>query len=192
MAADHTRRLDPVAASGMGHYQFETLHPFHDGTGRIGRLLMTVQLAKTGVLREPTLTVSPWFEVRRTEYYDRLLAVSTESDWDGWLSFYSAGLEESAVDTRNQLLDLVAVRKELQEAVRDSTLRAQTAYSLVDYAVAHTSFTVKQVQKDLDVSYGRANRLVEQLVDLDVLQPLRSTAYARRFYAPKVLEVLVR
>lgn len=192
MNVGHRGRLDPVAESGMAHYQFEALHPFHDGNGRIGRLLMTVQLLQTKLLGEPTLTVSPWFEARRGEYYDRLLAVSTESDWDGWLRFYADGLEASALDTRSQLENLVKVRRALNDIIRSSTLRAGTAFSLVDYAVAHPSFTVRDVERDLGVSYGRANRLVEQLVDLEVLQPLHVAAtYARRFYAPRVLDVLV-
>lgn len=187
---DHTGALDPVAASGMAHYQFETLHPFHDGNGRIGRLLMTVQLMLTQVLREPTLTVSPWFEARRNEYYDRLLAVSTESDWDGWLRFYAQGLEQSAVDTRVRMLQLVQIRQEFHDVVRASALRAATAFALVDYAVAHPSFTVRGVQRDLNISYGRANGLVDQLVDLEILRALPVRSNVRRFTAPRILEVL--
>lgn len=191
-ATNHTGRIDPLAKSGMAHYQFETLHPFHDGNGRIGRFLMTVDLLTTNVLSEPTLTVSPWFEARRTEYYDRLLEVSAESDWDSWLSFYAQGLEASAMDTQQQMLDLVAARDQMAEQVRASKLRAGTALALVDYAVAHTSFTVRQVQRDLAVSYGRANQLVEQLTDLGILDSLQRRGPTRRFYAPMALEVLVR
>jgi cell filamentation protein, protein adenylyltransferase len=188
----HAGAIDPVAVSGMAHYQFETLHPFHDGNGRIGRFLMTVDLLNAKVLSEPTLTVSPWFEERRTEYYDRLLAVSTESDWDGWLAFFAEGLAASAVTTREQMLALVAVRQEMAEVIRSSSLRARTPYSLVDYAVAHPSFTVRNVQRDLSVSYGRANGLVEQLLKLGILEELRVRGPARRFYAPMVLDVLTR
>lgn len=191
MNDDHTQVLDPVAASGMAHYQFETLHPFHDGNGRIGRLLIPLHLHLSGTLVEPTLTVSPWFEARRTEYYDHLLSVSTRSDWDGWLAFYAEGLAASATDTRTQMLNLVAVQRELHELVRSSNLRAHTASHLVDYAVANTSFKVRDVERDLSISYGRANKLVEQLVGLEILQPVGAgRSYGRRFYAPRVLRVL--
>lgn len=70
--------VDPVVAAALAHYQFETLHPFHDGNGRIGRMLIVIHLHGQGVLLEPTLTVSPWFEARRNENYDRLFGVSTE------------------------------------------------------------------------------------------------------------------
>lgn len=191
MSIDHSGTLDPVVASGMGHYQFETLHPFHDGNGRIGRLLMSIQLLRAEVIKEPALTVSPWFEERRTEYYDRLFAVSAESDWDSWLSFYATGLEESAIETRSQILRLVETRKQMHDVIRSSALRAGTAYTLADYAVAHPSFTVRSVERDLGVSYGRANRLVEQLTELGLLAELPSRSPSRRFHSPEVLRVLV-
>ena len=190
MAADHKDTMDPVVVSALSHYQFETLHPFHDGNGRIGRLLIVLQLYASGVLSEPTLTVSPWFEARRTEYYDRLLAVSCAGEWDQWISFFAQGLEESARTTRGQMLRLVDVQSELKERIRASSLRADKAHTLVDYAVAHPSFTVRQVQRDLELSYGRANGLVGQLVDLGVLSSTGET-YRRRFFAPAVLDVLL-
>lgn len=183
--------IDPVVAAAMGHYQFETLHPFHDGNGRIGRLLIVLQLLKLGVISEPTLTVSPWFESRRGEYYDRLFAVSTTGDWDQYVRFFASGLESSAITTHSRMLALVEVQKDLKERVRQSNLRADTAQSLVDFAVANVSFTVRQVERALNVSYGRANGLVNQLVELAVLEPVRSThSTSRRFFAPSVLRTI--
>ncbi len=193
MSAPRNGDTDPVVAAALGHYQFETLHPFGDGNGRIGRLLIVIHLLKLDVLGEPTLTVSPWFEARREQYYDRLLAVSTDGDWDSFVRFFAAGLEASAVTTRSQMLALVDVQSHLHELVRGSRLRADTAHALVDFAVGHTSFTVRAVEQNLGISYPRANNLVDQLVALDVLAPLgRSDSYRRRFHAPEVLRVLVR
>lgn len=190
MGSDRKRTMDPVVVSALSHYQFETLHPFHDGNGRIGRLLIVLQLYANGTLSEPTLTVSPWFEARRTEYYDRLLAVSCAGEWDAWVSFFAQGLEESAQTTHGQMLQLVEVQSRLKDAVRSSSLRADSAHTLVDYAVAHPSFTVRQVERDLGLSYGRANGLVAQLVDLGVLAATGEN-YRRRFFAPDVLDVLL-
>lgn len=187
---DHRATIDPVVGAALAHYQFETLHPFHDGNGRIGRLMIVIQLYAAGVLGEPTITVSPWFEARRTEYYDRLFAVSTQGEWDNWVSFFAQGLEESAVRTRQQMLDLVAVQSNLKEVVRASSLRADSAHKLVDYAVANTVFTVRQVERDLVLSYGRANGLVRDLVQLGILSE-SGDAYRRRFFAPTVLDVLL-
>ncbi|MCF8525953.1 MAG: Fic family protein [Candidatus Nanopelagicales bacterium] len=193
MSQDHARRIDPVVKAGMVHYQFETLHPFNDGNGRIGRLLIVLELLSLGVLSEPTLSVSPWFEQRRTEYYDRLLGVSTHSSWDAWLGFFANGLEQSARATRTQMLDLVAVQSELHDAVRASTLRADSAHAVVDYALARPTFTVRALERDLNLSYGRANKLVLQLTEIGVLElaPGRN-AYRRRFRAPAVMRVLLK
>jgi Fic family protein len=187
---DHSQAIDPVVAAAMSHYQFETLHPFHDGNGRLGRLLIVMHMLQIGVLSEPTLTVSPWFETRRTDYYARLLAVSTHGDWDGFIRFFATGLRDAANNTRDQMLKLVAVQSELKEIVRTSSLRADSAHALVDLAVANPSFTVRRVESDLNISYGRANKLVGQLVDLGILDVVDSNAYKRRFFAPRVLNVL--
>ncbi|MFB9412846.1 Fic family protein [Dactylosporangium matsuzakiense] len=190
--ADVSQELDPVIAAALAHYQFETLHPFHDGNGRIGRFIIVVHLLARQVLLEPTLTVSPWFEARRAEYYDQLLAVSTRGDWNSYVRFFATGLGASADATHERMLALVNVQEEFKERIRRSTLRADTAHTLADYAIANTTFTVRAVQRDLGISYGRANALVSQLVQLEILAPLSSsTASARRFYAPKALDVVV-
>lgn len=191
MKTDHSTSIDPVVASAMSHYQFETLHPLIDGNGRVGRYLIVLHLQLAGVLSEPTLTVSPWFEARRAEYYDRLLAVSASGDWDGYIDFFARGLRSAAEQTKNQMIALVAVQTELKDRLRDSHLRADTAHALVDLAVANPSFTVRKAAADLGLSYGRTNKLIGQLVDLDILAALNPDAYKRRFYSPSVMAVLV-
>lgn len=176
----------------MAHYQFEALHPYRDGNGRLGRLLIVLHLVKQGVLVEPTLTVSPWFEARRRDYYDHLLTVSTAGTWDDYVRFFATGLAASADDTRNQMLALRAVQEDLRERVRRSKLRADTAIGLVDLAVARPSFTVRQAAQTLGVSYPRANELVTQLMAIHVLDVVDDRAYKRRFYAPDVMDVLTR
>jgi Fic family protein len=183
--------IDPVVAAAMAHYQFETLHPFHDGNGRIGRLLIVVHLLTQRVLSEPTLTVSPWFEARREEYYDNLFSVSCTGDWDSYIGYFATGLAASANSTRNRMLKLVEVQEELKSIVRGSALRADTAHKLVDYAVANTVFTVRAVERDLDISYGRANGLVTQLIELNILKTLGASTVGRRFYSPAVLAAVV-
>ena len=189
-SADRDPGIDPVVEAALTHYQFETLHPFNDGNGRIGRLLIVLQLLERGVLSEPTLAVSPWFETRRSEYYDRLFAVSTVGDWDGWVRFFARGLGESAHGTREQMAQLLAVQEELRDRVRRSGLRADSAHLLVEFAVANPSFTANDVRDSLGLSYPRANKLIRQLIDLGALQQVYPGTYNRRFFAPAVLEVL--
>ncbi len=184
--------IDPLVRAGMAHYQFETLHPFNDGNGRIGRLLIVLQLHMSGVLSEPTLTVSPWFEARRAEYYDRLLAVSTKGDWDGWIKFFATGVGAAANSTGRQLTDLMRVQHELKTRVRKAGLRAENAVRLVDYALAQPIFTIRNVSQHLDVTPARARTLVAQLVAADVLRQYDNSSYGRRFTAPDILAILLR
>jgi Fic family protein len=190
MQADHHGVIDPVVVAAMGHYQFETLHPFRDGNGRLGRFLIVLQLLHAGVLSEPTLTVSPWFEARRTEYYDRLLAVSTFGDWDGFVTFFARGLQAAADQTHRQMKELVAIQAVLNDQIRASNLRADSAHALVDLAIAHPSFTVNRAVAVLGLSYQRVNRLVGQLVELGVLRMLPDRGRGRRFFSPLVLQSL--
>lgn len=120
----------------------------------------------TGVLREPTLTVSPWFEARRAQYYDHLLAVSTRGDWDAYVRFFAQGLEAAASTTRAELV------------------------ALVDLAVANPTFTVRKVEAELNLSYVRGNKVVGQLVGLGILQVIDPNVYKRRFFAPRAIHVL--
>jgi Fic family protein len=190
---DVTQEIDPVVAAALAHYQFETLHPFHDGNGRIGRFLVVAHLLMEGVLLEPTLTVSPWFEARRTEYYDNLFTVSTRADWDSYIRFFATGLASSATTTHERMTAMVDVQESMKDRIRRSSLRADTAHALVDYAIANTSFTIRTVERSLNISYGRANSLVGQLVHLGILAPVETSAggSARRFYAPQAFAVLV-
>lgn len=191
LKTDHSQTIDPIVAAALSHYQFEALHPFLDGNGRIGRLLIVLYLQQLELLSEPTLAVSPWFESHRREYYDRLLAISTHNDWDSYIRFFARGVQVSASTTRSQMLALVAVQAELKDLVRSSNLRADSALALVDYLVAQPSFTVDMVRSTLDVSYGRARTLVKQLVDLGILAVIDPNAYQRRYFAPTVLQVLL-
>jgi Fic family protein len=192
ISRSHDGRIDPVVAAGMGHYHFETLHPFNDGNGRVGRLVIVLQLLYAGVLTEPTLTVSPWFEARRADYYNALMGVSTDNDWDTWIRFFASGIAASARDTERRLLDLLKVQVELKGTIRRAGLRANNAILLVDFALARPIFTVRQVQRRLGVTYTRANALVGQLVDLGVLRQFDDAVYAREFAAPEVVAILLR
>jgi len=87
----------------MAHYQFETLSPFFDGNGRIGRLLIAMSLMSYAVLREPILVVSPWFEARRGAYQDGLLNLSKSGEWDEWIRFFATGVVEAADTTRTRV-----------------------------------------------------------------------------------------
>ena len=191
MQADHGGRIDPVVAAAMGHYEFEALHPFHDGNGRLGRLLIVLQLFTSGVLTEPTLSVSTWFEARRSEYYDALLGVSTDGDWSTWVEFFALGLAESAEAARKRMLALAAVQTELKDRLQATPIRTGNARLLIDFAVGQPTFTVAQAAQAIGIGNAGAKKLIDSLVTHGILAPYDDRVYARRFHAPRVLEVLL-
>jgi Fic family protein len=191
MQSDHSTRIDPVVTAAMAHYEFEALHPFHDGNGRLGRLLIVLQLYASSVLTEPTLSVSPWFEARRGEYHDALLAVSTDGDWSTWVEFFSRGLAESADAARTRMLALAAVQSELKERLQPTRIRTANARVLIDFAVGHPTFTVAQAAKAMNMGSPGAKKLIDSLVANDLLAPYGDRVYSRQFHAPRVMEVLL-
>jgi Fic family protein len=110
--------LPPVVRAAMAHDQFETLHPFFDGNGRIGRLLIAMSPMRDAVLREPILVVSPWFEARRDDYQDGLIQLSLTGDWDAWITFFATGVAAAADTTRNRVEQLLIWRADALARVR--------------------------------------------------------------------------
>jgi len=112
--------MPPVVQAGLSHYQFETLHPYSDGNGRIGRLVIVLQLMRLGVLRHPILVVSPWFEARRSEYQDALLSLSATGDWSAWLAFFATGVHAAAETTHRRIDGLLTWQEDALRRVREA------------------------------------------------------------------------
>jgi Fic family protein len=112
--------MPSVVQAALAHYQFETLHPFSDGNGRIGRLLIVLQLMQLSVLRHPILVVSPWFEARRSEYQAALLRLSETGNWNDWVAFFAAGVEAAATSTHERIDQLLGLQEEFVRRVREA------------------------------------------------------------------------
>jgi len=110
--------MPAVVQAALAHYQFETLHPFSDGNGRIGRLLIVLQLMQLGILKEPILVVSPWFENRRSQYPDELLRLTISGDWDAWVRFFATGVRAAAQTTTQKVAAVLAWQEHALEEVR--------------------------------------------------------------------------
>lgn len=192
MQTSPREHIDPVVAAAMGHYAFEALHPFHDGNGRLGRLLIVLQLHRIGVLSEPTLSVSPWFESRRSAYFDALMGVSTEGDWSTWVEFFAEGLADSARTTQERMVALADLQEALKERLQQSRLRSMKAPALIDFAVGNPTFTIRQAADGIGMAYQGAKKLIDALIDLDVLAPFGERAYNKRFHVPAVLDILLQ
>ncbi|MGH3368069.1 MAG: Fic family protein, partial [Nocardioidaceae bacterium] len=157
----------PVKAA-MAHYQFEALHPFGDGNGRIGRLLIVLQLVRSGILEEPALTISPWLRKRRDDYQGHLLAISQTGDWNPWIKFFCQAICEQchqSVAVVDQLNNWLAdVRAMLNERHWSGTV-ANICEDLVDWPVIRSSF----VQRKYNVSAPTAKSAIDRLMEIGVL-----------------------
>lgn len=165
-----TEDHDPVVAAAMAHYQFETIHPFNDGNGRIGRMLIVLHLLVAGVLSEPLLTVSPWFEARRSEYQEHLAHVSATGDWGPWVRFFSTGLEASAIDTADRVDRMLKIRDSYIGRLQDANVRSALARDIVDVLVETPIVTAPGLARRFDKSLQGVHNALEKLVELDILQ----------------------
>ncbi len=179
--------LPVLVRAALVHAQFETIHPFLDGNGRIGRLLITFLLCSRGILRRPMLYLSYDFKRRRQEYYDRLQAVRDHGDVEGWVRFFLEGVRAVAREGTETARRILRLREE-HRALVTSRLRSSTAgVQLLDRLFERPIVTVQLVQEFLDRSYPVANDLVARLVDLGLLREITGGARNRVFrYDPYV------
>jgi Fic family protein len=185
------RSVQAVVDSALAHYQFETLHPFHDGNGRIGRLLIVLQLLSAGVLGEPLLAVSPWFEARRAQYQDELQHMSMTGDVDRWVSFFCEGIRAQAQATVEKITDLLAFQEEAILTVRETgrhSVAVDIAGDLVERPVLNVANTASRYQ----VSFVSANKAVAKLVDVGLLAEITGRGHDRVFRCDRVLRILER
>ncbi|MGD9723829.1 MAG: Fic family protein [Pirellulales bacterium] len=171
------------------HYQFEAIHPFSDGNGRIGRLLISLLLAAWEMLPQPLLYLSAYFERKVTEYRDRLWRVSCEEDWIGWIRFFLQGVRSEAEDaTRRarQLLDLREAYRQLLQKPRGSG----SPLVLTDFLFQQPFLTISHAAELLGVTYNSGMKNVEKLVEAGILSEYDQRAWGKIYYAKTILGVL--
>jgi Fic family protein len=180
--ADHD--LPPLIHAGLAHSQFETIHPFLDGNGRIGRLLITFQLCHRGVLHRPVLYLSTYLKQYRAEYYGRLMAVRERDDWEGWIAFFLQGVAETAEQATATARGILAQRENHQALLRAHRLE-RFGLVLLDLLFRHPLVNARWVERELGVTYATANNLISRFVALGILDETTGRSRDRRFrYAP--------
>jgi Fic family protein len=156
---------------GLAHAQFETLHPFLDGNGRVGRLLITFLLCQAGVLQRPLLYLSHYFKLHRAEYYDRLQAIRDDGEWEGWLRFFLDGVYQVSQEATETARKVVAMREEHRKQIGDHLGRsAGKALALHESLFKHPYMTVQQMTEVMGLSYSNANHLVGQIEAIGLLK----------------------
>lgn len=169
---------------GLTHAQFETIHPFLDGNGRVGRLLITFLLCQSGILRQPLLYLSYYFKLHRQEYYDRLQAVRIKGDWEGWLKFFLKGVHEVSHQATDTARRIITMREEHLKIARDLP-SASNAIRLLDKLCHRPVITVGVAADMLEVSRVTANNIIAYLQRPGLLRQISPGATNRIFaYAP--------
>jgi Fic family protein len=186
---DPDPRLPMLVRAALLHYQFETIHPFLDGNGRLGRLLVVLYLVQQGRLPAPLLYLSAYFEDHRDEYYDRLQGVRERGEVDAWLRFFLVGVAQQAGDAVRRTEDLIDVRERLRDRVRGTRSRAPDVVDLLfDYPIV----TVGIVAERLGISPQGAVKLLRSVAASGSLRPVGTGRGARtKWYADEVLQVLL-
>lgn len=171
------------------HYQFEAIHPFLDGNGRVGRILMLLLLNAWGLLPQPILNLSAWFERNRTQYYAALNRVSTAGAWDLWVTFFLQGVRHEAQAAVHRIERIASV----QDAWRARVGHLRTAGRLnqvIEYLMSTPVTTVREVEAYLQVSYRTANNLLETCQEVGMVRVLNEGAHRRLFVAQELINAI--
>lgn len=173
---------------GLAHAQFETIHPFLDGNGRVGRLLITFLLCERGALHKPVLYLSHYFKAHRQQYYERLQAVRDSGDWEGWLEFFLQGVAEVSAQAADTARRILLLREEHRTAIAEKLGRAAgTGHRILQYLYEHPIVSAKEVQDLIGMTFAAANQIVRRLAAIGILEEITGHARHRRFrYEPYV------
>jgi len=172
---------------GLAHAQFETIHPFLDGNGRIGRLLITFMLCHRSVMRRPLLYLSRYLVEHRQEYYDRLMAIRVGGEWEEWLKFLLRGIAQVAVDATEKARRILSLREKHHALIAARCRSREASHALLDLLYERPVTTVSEAARELERSRATANTIVGQFERLGLLRETTGMARYRVFrYQPYV------
>ena len=175
----------------ISHYQFETVHPFLDGNGRIGRLLIPLYLVSHGLLAKPSLYLSDFFERNRASYYDALMRVRTSNDLSHWLRFFLNGVAQTASKGRDVFQRILALRTEAEQAAMDMGKRASLARQAIHLLYRKPVLDAAELEKALGISTPTANSLIKSLIDKEILIEITGQQRGRVYAFDRYLELFV-
>jgi Fic family protein len=183
----HQRDKMPVLVQcALMHEQFEAIHPFLDGNGRVGRLLITLFLIERGRLSQPLLYLSDYIDEHRQDYYDLLQRVRTHGDWDAWLRYFINGVHLIAADAVKRTTHVIELREDFRKRVSDKP----KALALVDHLFTNPYVTVAHAMKALNVTYPTALKAIELLVERRLIEKLGERRWAKLYLCRPVLEAI--
>ena len=176
----------------ISHYQFETIHPFLDGNGRIGRLLVPLYLVSNGLLAKPSLYLSDFFERNRASYYDALMRVRVSNDMIHWVRFFLQGVAETATKGRNVFKEILALRTDAEHKLLSLGKRAPNAKQALNLLYRRPMLSATDLEHGLGVSHPTANALLRDFIRLGILREITGAARHRLYVFETYLELFTR
>ena len=173
----------------LAHYQFEAIHPFLDGNGRIGRLLLSLLICEKEYLTQPMLYLSGFLEKHRDRYIDSLLRVSQSGDWAGWVDFFLEGVAEQSADAVDRSGLLLKLREQYREKAQTARASALPLL-LIDELFQNPALTITMARRVLDVTAVSAQRSVDRLVDLGILEEVTGQQRNRIYLAREIMSIV--
>lgn len=183
--------LPPLVKIALIHAQFETVHPFLDGNGRIGRLLIAALLEHWGLLPEPLMYLSGYLKQHQTEYYRRLSSVRTEGDWEGWVAFFLEGVATAATDAERGIVAIASLVTANRRRLLESPKAGPATYRLFEMLPMMPRFTIERVRQRLDTSFPTASAAVKVLADLGIVTEMTGQKKNRSYSYQAYIELLV-
>ena len=184
--------LPPLIKAALAHVQFETIHPFLDGNGRLGRLLITLMLCEAGVLREPTLYLSLYLKSRRAEYYRLLQEVRENGVWEAWIDFFLTGVRETAGQAADTAREIMALFDKDRDAIKTLGRSGAAAFRVQEFLQRRPMMTIQAASRELSLSVPTIGKAVERLIDLGIVHEMTGKRRNRLFSYSKYLSILDR
>ena len=184
----HEESLPALLQIGMAHAQFETIHPFLDGNGRVGRLLIAFMLYQKGILEIPVLYISHYFKKQRQDYYELLQSVREQGSWEAWLKFFLQGIYEVSQEATVTARNIVDLREAHRQLIAEHFGRvAGNAMQVLETLYQKPIIKVKDIQQLIEVTYPAANQLMNKFVDHGLLEEVTGQSRNRQFrYSPYI------
>lgn len=189
---DTATDLPPMVKVAVIHAQFETIHPFLDGNGRIGRLLIAALFEDWGLLTEPLMYLSGYLKQHQSEYYRRLSAIRTDGDWESWVSFFLEGVATAAVDAEKNIIEVATLVATDRKRLLQSAKAGPASYRLFEMLPMMPRFTIERVRKQLDTSFPTATAAVKVLEDLGIVMEMTGQKKNRSYSYQAYVDLLSR